>query len=129
MGAGLEQRGIEAASCADLFLDHEAFGDGTFAPFCLASLSPIAMACFRLVTFRPELLFNVPFLRRCMADFTVLDAALPYFAIVSTPSYVVGRSGNDRAAFNIVERRSRGYEASMVSELTAGFRSPDPMHP
>jgi hypothetical protein len=54
---------------------------GTFAPFSLASLRPIAIACFRLFTRPPEPLFNVPFLRRCIADFTVLDAALPYLAI------------------------------------------------
>lgn len=54
---------------------------GTLAPFSRASLSPMAMACFRLVTFRPEPLLSVPRLRRRIADFTVFDAALPYFAI------------------------------------------------
>jgi hypothetical protein len=48
------------------------------------------MACFRLVTFRPELLFNVPRLRRCIADFTVFDAAFPYFAM-HTPSFAVAK--------------------------------------
>jgi hypothetical protein len=55
--------------------------DGTLAPFSLASFRPIAIACFRLVTRRPEPLFNVPRLRRRIADFTVFDAPLPYFAI------------------------------------------------
>jgi hypothetical protein len=54
---------------------------GTLPPFSRASLSPIAIACFRLVTFRPELLFNVPFFFRCIADSTRLFAAFPYFAI------------------------------------------------
>jgi hypothetical protein len=54
---------------------------GTFAPFFLASLSPMAIACLRLVTRRPEPLFRVPFLRRSIADFTVLDADFPYLAI------------------------------------------------
>jgi hypothetical protein len=57
------------------------FFRGTFAPFLRASLRPIAIACFRLFTFRPEPLFSVPFFLRCMADFTRLPAAFPYFAI------------------------------------------------
>ena len=36
----------------------EDFFGGTFAPFSLASLIPIAIACLRLVTFRPELDFK-----------------------------------------------------------------------
>jgi hypothetical protein len=54
---------------------------GTFAPFSLASLKPMAIACFRLVTLRPEPLLSVPRLRRRIADFTRFDAPLPYFAI------------------------------------------------
>jgi hypothetical protein len=34
---------------------------GTLPPFSLASLKPIAIACLRLVTRRPELLLSVPF--------------------------------------------------------------------
>jgi hypothetical protein len=66
---------------ATRFLAPAAVGGGTLAPFSLASLNPIAIACFRLVTFRPEPLVSVPFFRRRMVDFTLLDAALPYFAI------------------------------------------------
>ena len=55
---------------------------GTFAPFFLASLNPIAIACLRLFTRPPEPLFNVPFLRRCIADFTVFAADFPYLAMV-----------------------------------------------
>jgi hypothetical protein len=62
-------------------------GAGTFAPFARASLRPIAIACFRLFTVWPELLFKVPFLRRRMADSTFFDADLPYFAM--TPPLVV----------------------------------------
>jgi hypothetical protein len=54
---------------------------GTFAPFSRASLSPIAIACFRLRTFRPDPLLRVPFFFRCMADFTRLPAAFPYLAM------------------------------------------------
>ena len=54
---------------------------GTFAPFRLASLRPIAIACLRLVTFRPEPLLSVPRFRRRIVDLTFFDADLPYFAI------------------------------------------------
>jgi hypothetical protein len=57
------------------------FRDGTFAPFLRASLSPIAIACLRLVTFRPDPLSSVPFFFRRNADSTVFEAALPYFAM------------------------------------------------
>ena len=53
---------------------------GTLAPFFLASLSPMAMACLRLLTLAPEPLLSVPFFLRCIADFTVFAADFPYFA-------------------------------------------------
>jgi hypothetical protein len=56
------------------------FRDGTFAPFSRASLSPIAIACLRLLTLRPDPLFSVPFFLRRIADSTFFDADLPYFA-------------------------------------------------
>jgi hypothetical protein len=53
---------------------------GTFAPAALASERPIAIACFRLLTFCPERpLFNVPALRFFIARSTVLDAFFEYF--------------------------------------------------
>jgi hypothetical protein len=54
---------------------------GTFAPFARASLNPMAMACFRLRTFRPDPLLSVPFFFLCRADFTRLLAAFPYLAM------------------------------------------------
>jgi hypothetical protein len=54
---------------------------GTLAPFFRASLRPIAIACFRLRTFRPDPLFSVPFFLRRIADSTRLPAAFPYLAI------------------------------------------------
>lgn len=60
-------------------------GDGTFAPFSRASLSPIAIACLRLRTVCPELLLSVPFFRLCMAERTFFDADFPYFAIEIPP--------------------------------------------
>jgi len=60
---------------------YAAFLRGTFAPFFLASESPIAMACLRLFTVpplppRPD--FSVPYLRRRMALATVFCAPFPY---------------------------------------------------
>ena len=53
---------------------------GTFAPFSRASDRPIAIACFLLVTLRPEPpLLSVPLFRLCIARLTLLPAALPYF--------------------------------------------------
>ena len=51
---------------------------GTFAPFFRASLRPMAIACLRLFTVRPEPLFSVPFLLLCIVDFTFFAADLPY---------------------------------------------------
>src|ERR1700751_3047599 len=61
---------------------YAAFLRGTFAPFCRASESPIAIACFRLFTVPPLPPlpdFKVPcfFLRIALS--TDLLAALPYF--------------------------------------------------
>ena len=53
---------------------------GTLAPFFLASESPIAMACFRLVTlppFPPLPERSVPFFLRRMALSTRFEAAVP----------------------------------------------------
>jgi len=83
--AGLKTRFYEAERRDELRFRDVRFRPrrfaGTLAPFFRASLRPIAIACFRLVTLRPEPLFNEPRLRRRIADFTVFDAPLPYFAI------------------------------------------------
>ena len=63
------------------FVEREDLRRGTFAPFFRASFNPIAMACFRLFTVPPEPLLSVPFFRRCIADLTVFEADLPYFAM------------------------------------------------
>jgi hypothetical protein len=60
--------------------------EGTFLPARRASDNPIAIACFRLVTLRPELpLFNVPRLRSCMAFSTFFEAASLYFRAINPP--------------------------------------------
>jgi hypothetical protein len=67
------------------FLDED-FLRGTFPPERRASDKPIAIACFRLVTFLPDFpLLSVPLLRSCMAFSTLSDAFLPYLAIVRPP--------------------------------------------
>ena len=55
--------------------------DGTLAPFSRASLRPMAIACLRLVTLRPDPLLSVPFFRRCIADRTVSWLFFPYLAL------------------------------------------------
>ena len=52
---------------------------GTFPPFARASLNAIAIACLRLVTFRPPRVFNVPLFFRWSALLTRFDADFPYF--------------------------------------------------
>jgi hypothetical protein len=65
----------------------ERLREGTFAPFSRASDKPIAIACLRLFTVRPELpLLRVPRFRRRIADSTVFEAFLPYFAMTSVSS-------------------------------------------
>jgi hypothetical protein len=60
-----------------------AFFVGTFAPFFLASESPMAIACLRLVTFLPEPpLRKVPFFILFTADSTPFPAPLEYFAMM-----------------------------------------------
>jgi hypothetical protein len=52
---------------------------GTFLPAALASERPIAIACLRLFTFRPERpLFSVPALRFFIARSTLAEAFFEY---------------------------------------------------
>src|SRR5262249_12003739 len=74
------------------FDDRDDFRRGTFAPFFRASFRPIAIACFRLFTLRPEPLFSVPFFRRRIVLSTFFEADLPYFAIVAPRSRDRSRS-------------------------------------
>jgi hypothetical protein len=63
------------------FLDAERFR-GTLPPSRRACERPIAIACFRLVTFFPDLpLRSVPRFLSRIAFSTFWDAFLPYFAI------------------------------------------------
>ena len=64
----------------DFFRDEDDFFFGTLAPASRASLKPIAMACFRLVTFPPDPERSVPCFRSCIARSTFFCAFFPYFA-------------------------------------------------
>jgi hypothetical protein len=67
----------------DVFRFFDAFF-GTFLPLALASDSPIAIACLRLVTFLPERpLFNVPALRFFITRSTSVDAFFEYLRAIS----------------------------------------------
>jgi hypothetical protein len=65
------------------FLLMDLVGFGTFAPACLASESPIAMACFLLFTVLPDPPdFNWPRFLSCIAFSTFSCAAFEYFAMM-----------------------------------------------
>jgi hypothetical protein len=94
---------------------------GTRAPDFLASERPIAIACFRLVTLRPERpLFNVPRLRSCIAFSTFLDAPLLYFGMVIAPFM---RSLYSKGGATVSRRR---LPCQRFGSLTACFPSPCP---
>jgi hypothetical protein len=62
---------------------------GTFPPARRASDRPMAIACLRLLTRRPERpLLSVPRLRLCIARFTFERALRPYFAMLVTPPWL-----------------------------------------
>jgi len=76
----LQRRGFLRSS-GYRFFDEERRA-GTLAPFSRASLRPMAIACLRLFTVRPDPLFRLPFFRRRIADATRFEAERPYFAIM-----------------------------------------------
>ena len=70
----------------------------TFAPFLRASDNPIAIACFLLLTtppFPPLPDRNVPRFLRRIALLTVLLAARPYLAMVTSDLIKVPRTNTD----------------------------------
>lgn len=83
----------------------------------------MAIACFRLVTFCPEPLSSVPRFLRRIADATVFDAALPYFAI-ATPKHLavqrVCRNGLGAMREALAERTA--VEGSAMFDSESGRR-------
>ena len=76
---------------------------GTLAPFLRASERPIAIACFLLLTFLPDLpLLSVPALRFFMARPTFFAAPLEYFlffAFLATGPSKFRKQSNRNSAF------------------------------
>lgn len=68
------------------FVDADFFA-GTLPPSRRASESPIAIACFLLVTFLPEPDRNVPFFRSCIVFSTFSCAFLPYLLAIKPPAH------------------------------------------
>jgi hypothetical protein len=66
----------------DFRREDDRFLRGTLPPARRASDSPMAIACFRLVTFLPDRpLRSVPRFRSCIAFATFCEAFRPYFAM------------------------------------------------
>src|SRR5262245_40371600 len=97
---------------------------GTFAPLLRASLSPIAIACFRLLTVPPDPLFNVPRFRRRIADSTVFDAFLPYFAM--STSDVAESHGAGWVPSHSVQAKSHFGQLPVTPPPTRGRQRPGP---
>ena len=72
-------RQLEIAHRLRHYFELDDFFFGTLAPDFLASDSPIAMACFGLVTFRPDPLFSFPCLNAFISRSTLLEALGLYF--------------------------------------------------
>lgn len=64
------------------------FLEGTLAPLFLAFDSPMAMACLRFLTFRPERpLLSLPRLYSCIAVLTCFFELPPYLAMTLCPFF------------------------------------------
>ena len=100
----------------DFRRDEDDFLRGTLPPARRASDSPIAIACFRLVTFLPDRpLFSVPRFRSCIAFSTFCDAFLPYFAIGSSLNASMPFEELDGTLMS--RRRRAGRERSQIASL------------
>jgi hypothetical protein len=100
---------------ADLLagLRPEDFFAGTLAPSRRASDSPIAIACFLLVTFFPERpLLSVPRLRSCIARLTFELAFRLYLAICSSFSHE--RHGQRASNAGAPPKRARKSRATLL---------------
>ena len=104
-GQAYKKSGAEVGS--GYFLFDEDFLRGTLPPALRASDSPIAIACFLLVTFLPERpLLSVPFLRSCIAFSTFSPAFFPYLAIAVIPP------SNSRAGRNRYGQTNHHFDPS-----------------
>jgi hypothetical protein len=99
-----------------VFLVFEVFL-GTFLPSALASESPMAIACLRLLTFLPDRpLLRVPALRFFIARPTLADAFLEYFrAMIVLP--VAAKQSTQLG--KVPSRRARAPESELRSNPRA----------
>jgi hypothetical protein len=93
---------------------------GTFAPAALASDRPIAIACLRLVTFRPERpLLNVPALRSFIARSTLADAFFEYFRTMLVLLLAQKLIGASREGSSVKHRGVIGLLASILTWISS----------
>jgi len=99
---------------------------GTFPPSRRASDRPMAMACFRLVTFLPERPDrSVPRFLSRIARSTFAWAFFPYFP-ATTPSWRCPRARSGPAASGGIPVAKSGGEVAMKSKAAIGNH---PIHP
>src|SRR5262249_29984434 len=108
----------------------------TFLPFSRASDRPIAIACLRLVTFRPlRPLRNVPFLRLRIARSTSFDALREYLRAMRqlrcrrqcarrdcAPEEDDGKTRTARPPRDDVGHRGGGADAAASASVAAALR-------
>jgi len=89
---------------------------GTLAPARRASDRPIAIACLRLLTLRPERpLRNVPALRSCMTFFTFEEALRLYFRAIT--ALLTWNTTSCNACWRIPFRRARASRIMLREPL------------
>ena len=110
---------------------------GTLAPFLRASERPIAIACFLLFTFMPDLpLLSVPALRFFMARPTFFAAPLGVFPLLCllghcNGSFDVSGAPNRNSAFGQrfiffgQRRETRGVGMTIENKVAFGFEVDD----
>ena len=98
-----------------LFVD---FFAGTLAPDFLASESPIATACFRLVTLLPDPLFNFPCLKAFISRSTLVDAFGPYFLVLDFFPVAVSFVADCLRLLDVLDRLV-GIDFSLIQGLEA----------
>ena len=102
---------------------------GTLAPFLRASERPIAIACFLLLTFLPDLpLLSVPALRFFMARPTFFEAPLEYFLFFAFLAIAlvlrrfwsirIGTQRSAKGSFSLVKcRETRGVGMTIENKV------------
>lgn len=101
----------------DAFFLEAAFFLGTFAPARRASESPMAIACFRLVTFFPDFpLFKVPLFRSCITVLTFACAFFPYLGIVFSWAGTRPPTYKHRPTMRLERQRLRMFQYALLRQ-------------